>query len=230
MRTTLPLLALTPLARAAINWDVFQYGVVPSFRWSRPFPDDGTDPGGFTVNCRASGSFEARQYKLKDLADEPPAGLAPWRTAIEDFLRRRDYAGSWDGVDHKGQDREIVVMEWTDVPSPVRDWIKEQQRDEREANDKKWLFGVFAKPKAEGEKVFGTVKPKPTGAAAASPGQGGQGEQEGQQQQQQQQQQVQEQVPDIADEDKIVVFPAGAIYEILPLWVSKGSGCERKHN
>jgi hypothetical protein len=38
----------------------------------------------------------------------------------------------------------------------------------------------------------------------------------------------QEQVKDVPDKDKIAVFPAGAMYEILPLWVAKGSGCERE--
>jgi hypothetical protein len=56
------------------------------------------------------------------------------------------------------------------------------------------------------------VKPRAT-AVVEQPGEGGG------------QQQLEEEV---ADKDKIVVFPAGAIYEILPLWVAQGSGCERK--
>ena len=230
---TLPLLPLATLplaAHAAINWDIYEYGVVPSFKWSRGFPDDGTDPGGFHVNCRATGTFHAKMYKLKDLPEAPPAGLAPWHEAIEDFLRKREYVGTWDGVDHKELEREIVVMEWTDVPRTVREWIEERQTDvvvpegeeeevtrkrQKEREEERWLFGVFEKPKGEGEKVYGTVKPKPTAVAAA-----GEGEHT--------QPAYQEQVRDIPDKDKIVVFPAGAIYENLPLWVSKGSKCERK--
>lgn len=193
---------LAPLTRAAINWDVYEYGVVPSFQWSRPFPEDGTDPGGFQVLCRHAASFAARMYRLRDLAEAPPAGLAPWRGGIEAFLRARDYVGSWDGVDHKGEDRELVVMEWAEVPERVRAWIEEQRADESEANERRWLFGVFEKPeeKVAGERGEG----------------GGEGQQEA------------GKASEVASGGKIVVFPAGALYEILPLWVAKGSGCERK--
>ncbi len=208
--TILPFITLPLTTHAAINWDVYEHGVVPTFKWSRPFPDDGSDPGGFHVNCRHSASFHAKMYKLSDLSSDPPSGLAPWRDAIEGFLRNRDYVGSWDGVDHKGEDREVVVMEWTDVPEPVRLWVEEQQADVGGVNEERWLYGVFAKPKTEGETVLGTVRPKPTTVPA-----GGGGEE-------------MEKVPVVADKDKIVVFPAGALYEILPLWVSKGSGCERE--
>ena len=196
MKATQVVVALaTPYAAlAAINWDIYEYGVVDTFKWSRPFPDDGTDPGGFHVNCRAEGTFHAKMYKLSDLPAEPPGGLSPWHDAIEDFLGHRAYMGSWDGVDHKGRDREIVVMEYLDVPGPVRDWIEDQQRDTSETNDGKWMFAVFRKPVNETDTVTGTMEP-----AASTPA-----------------------------KDRIVVFPAGAIYEILPLWVSKGSKCERK--
>ncbi|EGO57367.1 hypothetical protein NEUTE1DRAFT_42707 [Neurospora tetrasperma FGSC 2508] len=196
-------LAIRYAALAATNWDIYGYGIVDTFRWSRPFPDDGTDPGGFLVNCRAEGTFHAMMYKLSDLLTEPPEGLSPWHDAIEDFLGRRSYMGSWDGVDHKGHDREIVVMEYAGVPGPARDWIENQQRDTSKTDDGKWMFAVFRKPENQTDKVTGTVKPALTREAAdahkASP---------------------------ISAKNKIVVFPAGAIYEILPLWVSKGSKCE----
>jgi len=206
----LALAHLAGTALGAINWDIYEHGVAPTFKWSRPFPDDGTDPSNVHVNCRHAASFRAKMYKLADLPDAPPAGLAPWRDAIEGFLRNREYVGSWDGVDHKGLDRELVVMEWTDVPAEVRAWIEEQQRDVGGTNEERWLFGVFEKPKEEGERVLGTVRPK----ATAVPVEQGQEEVD--------------KVPEVADKDKIVVFPAGAIYEILPLWVAKGSGCERR--
>ncbi len=209
----LPLfLSLPHLTHAAINWDIYEHGTVPSFQWARPFPDDGTDPYNVHVHCRHSASFKAKMYQLKDLTVAPPAGLAPWGVAIEAFLRNRDYMGTWDGVDHGGMDREIVVMEWVDVPREVRLWIEEQQRDVGGVNPERWLFGVFEKPKkGEGDEVqsvLGTVRP-PRETGAAGDGQ-------------------QENVPEVKDEDKIVVFPAGSIYEILPLWVAGGSGCERK--
>ncbi|KAK1778784.1 hypothetical protein QBC45DRAFT_478262 [Copromyces sp. CBS 386.78] len=209
MKANLLFVALTipSAALAAINWDIYEYGVVDTFKWSRPFPDDGTDPGGFHVNCRAEGTFHAKMYKLSDLPAKPPGGLSPWHDATEDFLGRRSYMGSWDGVDHKGHDREIVVMEYADVPGPVKDWIEDQQRDTSETNDSKWMFAVFRKPENETDQVTGAVEPAPTGEAADA-----------------------HKAPPIHVKDKIVVFPAGAIYEILPLWVSKGSKCERELN
>ncbi|KAK0609703.1 hypothetical protein B0T17DRAFT_621501 [Bombardia bombarda] len=194
-----------------INWDVYEYGVVDSFRWSRPFPDDGTDPGGFHVNCRAETTFHARMHKLKDLAFKAPSGLRPWHDVIEDFMGHRDYPGTFDGVDHKGNEREIIVMEYTDVPTPVRDWIEEQQNDPSETNDKKWLFAVLRKPKDEEDKITETVKPRPTASPDGQPASVDSGS-------------------IIPDKDKIVVFAAGALYEILPLWVARGSRCERELN
>ncbi|KAK4120213.1 hypothetical protein N657DRAFT_603170 [Parathielavia appendiculata] len=234
LTTTILLLLSLPFyypffTQATINWDVFEHGVVPTFHWSRPFPDDGTDPMGFDVHCKASATFHAQMYKLKDLPETPPLGLAPWQTAIEEFLARREYVGSWDGVDHKGLDREVVVMEWVDVPVAVRGWIEEQQRDGAVTNEGKWLFGVFGKPKREGEKVDGTVPPPPPplGTAMTATAQDvsmSAGLEDGTQKTEE------DVVPEVKDEDRIVVFPAGAMYEILPLWVSKGSGCERDFN
>ncbi|KAK3950034.1 hypothetical protein QBC32DRAFT_377238 [Pseudoneurospora amorphoporcata] len=177
-------LTIPSAALAAINWDIYEYGVVDTFKWSRPFPDDGTDPGGFHVNCRAEGTFHAKVYKLSDLPAEPPGGLSPWHDAIEDFL---------------GQ--------YADVLGPVKDWIEDQQRDTSETNDSKWMFAVFRKLENETGQVTGAVEPSPTGEAADA-----------------------HKAPPIHVKDKIVVFPAGAIYEILPLWVSKGSKCERELN
>ncbi|KAL0473980.1 hypothetical protein QR685DRAFT_551760 [Neurospora intermedia] len=200
-------LAIRYAALAATNWDIYEYGIVDTFRWSRPFPDDGTDPGGFLVNCRAEGTFHAMMYKLSDLLAEPPEGLSPWHDAIEDFLGRRSYMGSWDGVDHKGHDREIMMMEYADVPGPARDWIENQQRDTSKTDNDKWMFAVFRKPENQTDKVTGTMKPALTREAADAHG-----------------------ASPIFAKNKIVVFPAGAIYEILPLWVSKGSNCDREPN
>jgi hypothetical protein len=112
----------------------------------------------------------------------------------------------------------------------VRDWIEQQQRDESVTNENKWLFGVFQKPKAEGEKVYRTVRPKPLPTQPASEQDQGGGQQQQQQEKEEEEkkeEEKKEEVPEVADKDKIVVFPAGAIYENLPLWAAKGSGCER---
>jgi hypothetical protein len=143
--------------------------------------------------------------------------------------------GSWDGVDHKGLDREVVVMEWRDVPEGVRGWIAEQQQEGDEStgnngrreNEKSWWFGVFEKPRTEGEKVSGTVRvgaPSVSTSRMSEQGGGGEGHEE------KKKVEVGGEKREVkGEDDKIVVFPAGAAYEILPLWVAKGSGCERKH-
>ncbi|KAM7190959.1 hypothetical protein V8F20_009497 [Naviculisporaceae sp. PSN 640] len=204
------LLAPLPFALAGYNWDIIDYGVVDTFKWSRPYPDDGTDPGGFHLNCREKRTLHAKMYKLRDLHEEPPLGLKPWAHAIEDFLSKRDYPGSWDGVDHKGEDREIVMMEYKDVPGPVRHWIEQQQLDEDQSNPKRWLYGVFEKPKKEGEEITATAPP--LGEATVTVNEHGH--------------EVQK-VVHLADKDKIVVFPGSSVYEILPLWVAHGSSCDR---
>ena len=176
-------------AVAAFNWDVLSHPIVKDFKWALPFPDDGTPPGGFKVPCQAVGTFQATQHKLADLKK---AG-SPWAGVVESMINGHTYAGSWDGVDHKHDKREVVMMEYRDVPAPVRDWIDAQQHDAE--NGRSWLFSVYEKPKAEGVR---NSEPK------WAPAKG----------------------DDIPDEEKVLIFPAGAIYEILPLWVAKGSNCE----
>ncbi|KAM7185104.1 hypothetical protein V8F33_012613 [Rhypophila sp. PSN 637] len=203
-------LPYVPAVLAGYNWDIIDHGVVETFKWSRPFPDDGSDPGGFHLNCREKRTLHAKMYKLKDLHDEPPLGLKPWAHAIQDFLSHRDYPGSWDGVDHKGQDREIVVMEYKDVPAPVRHWIEQQQLDEDQSNPNKWLYGVFEKPKGEGDVITATAPPH--GQTTVTVNEHGH--------------EVQKMV-EISDKNKIVVFPGSSVYEIAPLWVAHSSSCDR---
>ncbi|KAK1826987.1 hypothetical protein QBC39DRAFT_315647 [Podospora conica] len=208
MRTTLAALwlSLFDASLAATNWDVFEYGVVETFQRHRPFPEEGEQQIGFDLHCKADKTFHAKMYRLSDLPDAPPTGLAPWRHGIEDFLSHKPYPGSWDGVDHKGENRELVVMEYVDVPEAVRVWIDEQQRKVNDTADMKWWYGVFTKPKDENDNIFHTAPPRPTAPAAGE---------------------VTYQAPDVPDKDKIVVFPGAAVYENAPLWVAEGSSCER---
>lgn len=209
MKTTLAALWLSifDISLGFVNWDVFEHGVVESFQRHRPFPEEGEQPIGFDLHCKADKTFHAKMYRLSDLSDNPPTGLAPWRSGIEDFLSHKPYPGSWDGVDHKGEDREIVVMEYVDVPEAVRTWIEEQQRKTNDTQELKWFYGVFTKPKDENDNIYHTAPPRPTQPAA--------GEET-------------YQAPAIPDKDKIVVFPGAAVYENAPLWVAAGSNCESK--
>jgi hypothetical protein len=97
------------------------------------------------TKCEVEKTFKAEQWKLKDL--QAPS---PWSPAIETFLGWHPYPGSWEGLDPDGDDREFLIMEYTDVPTPVRDWIENQHHNKDNLNSKWWLFGVFEKP---GKKV-----------------------------------------------------------------------------
>jgi hypothetical protein len=120
---------------------------VRSFKWERPFPYDDSPPLNMDTKCEVEKSFKAEQWKLKDL--QAPS---PWTPAIETFLGWHLYVGSWEGGDPDADEREFLIMEWTDVPMPVRDWIENQHANKDNLNSRWWLFGIFEKP-SEGKKV-----------------------------------------------------------------------------
>jgi len=235
MRSLLPTLSLVAAAAANfLHWDAVENPIVKSFLWTMPFPSDGEDPMGFDVECVAQADFKALQFKLSELWVHYPAGLRPWAPAIEEFLRHRDYPGHWDGVDHGGHEgakREYIFMEWRDVPHYVRDWIEEQQRHGKDEHNR-WLFAVMEKPKGEDEQVSTTLRPPPTAtpppgvsspsessSAAAAVTEAPSVNDDGV---------VEAPYHKVADEDKVLFFAAGALYQILPLWVAHGSSCEGK--
>ncbi|KAF6825930.1 phenylacetaldoxime dehydratase [Colletotrichum musicola] len=165
----------------ALSANVVIDQVAESFLWSDPFGAHPSPPG-FRARCEATATFRATQHVIREIHSPPPIGLAPWADAIRYFFGGRPFPGGWNGVDPRGADREVVKMEYTDVPTPVREWITEQKKGE---GDSKWLFGVYEKAR-DGGKVGGTA----------------------------------------AEEDLVVLFAAGAVYEVLPLWVAGGSECE----
>lgn len=193
MRSSVPLLLALALASHAED-------TIPTWKWTKPFGADGSSPAGFVASCTATGTFTARQHRLSDM-NVPLAegGLEPFASAIRFFFGGRPYPGSWDGGEAHGTNRDILSMEWNDVPRAAKDWIAKQQEGDKDAATR-WLFGVYKKPVEAEEKVGGTARARETAAPGA----------EGH----------------LRDEDKIVLFPAGALYEILPLWVAEGSSCE----
>jgi hypothetical protein len=169
------------------------HSVVDSFHWSQPFPDDASEIGGFNVTCKAKRKFKAMLYKFKDMDAPPPAGLAPWKEYLLPFYESRPYPGSWDGIDHGGEERELVMMEFKDVPRPVKLWLDKQV----------WARG----PSAPALQFIVEEKhhlENPRAKADA----------------------VGDYTHDHEHDDhRVMFFPAGAIYEILPLWVAEGSDC-----
>ncbi|TDZ28839.1 Phenylacetaldoxime dehydratase [Colletotrichum spinosum] len=169
--------------------------VAEDFTWSDPFGPDGT-PSGFAATCEASATFRATQHILNEIHEPLPVGLEPWFDAIKSFFGGRPFPGGWGGEDAHGVNREVIKMEYVDLPSAVKTWIQEQKGKD---GDSQWLFGVYEKPKSGG-KVSGTARAGPTsgpGGNSAGP----------------------------AEDDLVVLFAPGAIYEILPLWVAEKSDC-----
>jgi hypothetical protein len=162
--------------------------VVSTFKWRDPFGAYAETPAGFAAACSAEAEFAARQYKLRDHMAEPPRGFSPWADALSPVFRGKPFPGSWGGWDEHGMNRQIVVMDYADVPVAVKDWIESP-----EGKEKSW-FAVYDKPAEEGQKVNETAPPR-----ASSEEKG---------------------------ENQVMIFAAGALYEILPLWLADASGCK----
>lgn len=164
------------------------------FQWADPFSSSKIRK--FTAACDAEKTFHAREYLLDDLSEKPPMGLLPWHEALKKIFAGRAYPGSWDGWDPHGYDRNLLMMEYSDVPIPVREWIEEQERTDGKG---KGLFAVYEKPK-DSEHLIQNVAKFPTKGMtpALRP----------------------------LDKKKIVLFAPGAIYDLLPLWVAEGSDCK----
>ncbi|KAJ9143709.1 hypothetical protein NKR23_g6419 [Pleurostoma richardsiae] len=178
------------------NWFDHRHQVVDHFKWQNPFPSDGADPMGFEVTCDVLATFHAKQYTVKELVEDTDYAFVVGNFGWNYGTRR--YPGSWDGVDQGGDKRDVVMMEYNDVPEPAREWIESHQNEEDPA--KSWLFRVYEKRReaeteftegqiGDGDQIWGLVKPTST-------------------------------------EGKLVFFAPAALYEILPLFVAKGSSCE----
>lgn len=164
------------------------------FKWADPFSSSKIRK--FAAACEAEKTFNAREYLLDDLQEKPPLGLWHWSEALKKLFAGRQYPGSWDGWDPHGYDRNLLMMEYSEVPIPVREWIEEQERTDGEG---KGLFGVYEKPKDDEHRIQNVVKfPTKGMTPALRP----------------------------LDKKKIVLFAPGAIYDLLPLWVAEDSNCK----
>ena len=164
--------------------------------WRWPNPFASPKHKKFTPSCSVDRTFQAREYLLDDLADKGPGGLLAYRDALKSVFSAREYPGSWDGVDPHGYDRNLLTMPYDEMPLKVREWIEEQERSEGAG---KGLFAVYAVP-LSGTRVMNTIT-VPKEAPVSEEWRA-------------------------RDERRIAIFAPGAVYEVLPLWVAEGSGCE----
>ena len=141
---------LATLASALHHWDVYRIGTVDNFPWKDTLPADGSHGlNGYTV-CRSETYFNGTLYKVPDLHQPPPTGLQPWAAIINGLFTSRFYPGGWQGVNYKGDERDLLVMEWRDVPQQARAWVEEQLKDEQ--MKLKRFMALVAKSK-DGERV-----------------------------------------------------------------------------
>jgi hypothetical protein len=122
--------------------------------WAWPNPFASPEHKKFTAACDTLRSFQAREFMLDDLAVKAPTGLLEYRDALKEVFATREYPGSWEGIDPHGYDRDLLSMDYDDMPLKVREWIEEQERTDGPG---KGLFAVYMRP-MPGTRVLHTVK------------------------------------------------------------------------
>ncbi|EJT73621.1 hypothetical protein GGTG_07477 [Gaeumannomyces tritici R3-111a-1] len=193
-------LYITPAA-GSFNWDITTHGTVSGWRWEKPWPYDNSELMQFTELCRHAVTFPAQQYKFSDLDHTPPAGMSPWAEAVRALATGRVYPGSWDGVNVKGNERDILMVDWKEVPELARRWIENESSTEEDRN--RHFFRVLRKPKALTGGRAGGPRPEDTVG-------------------------LDEDVMALPDEEKVLVTAPGELYQFLPLWVAEGAKCKGK--
>lgn len=166
--------------------------------WKWPNPFESPRHKKFDAACEVERLFEAKEYMLDDLSEKGPGGLLAYRDALKQVFAMREYPGSWDGIDPHGYDRNLLLMGYDEMPLKVREWIEEQERTDGPG---KGLFAVYNRP-VSGTRALHTIK-----IPAENP--------------------VSEEWRE-RDNRRVALFAPGALYEVLPLWVAEGSGCESK--
>lgn len=122
-----------------------------NFTWTNPFVNKKIDQ--FDAACGNARTFSASEFQLHDLSTPEPAGLEPYSEALKTIFGGRPYPGGWNGIDAHGYERNLLKMEYKDVPLSVREWIEAQEEDDGPG---KGLFAVFDKPE-QGDTVKQTA-------------------------------------------------------------------------
>lgn len=123
-----------------------------NFTWTDPFSSPKL--ANFDAACESQRTFKAFEYQLHDLQLPEPKGLGPYSEALKTFFGGRPYPGGWDGIDAHRYERNLLKMEYADVPVKVREWIEEEERSKGPG---KGLFAIYQKPE-EGETVQKTAR------------------------------------------------------------------------
>ncbi|KAJ4133930.1 hypothetical protein NW768_005522 [Fusarium equiseti] len=127
--------------------------LVKGFEWANPFA-----PGAMAAvksRCDDKKQFEVFEYTLAELMEPPPKGLKPWATGLKAVFSNREYPGAWLGLDHHAGGRSVLLMNYDEIPLPVREWIEHQERTDGEG---KALFAVLEKPKNDDDEIEKVVE------------------------------------------------------------------------
>ncbi len=123
------------------------------FKWSDPWAARKMKK--FEAACESEKTFHASEFLLDDLAADPPLGIKPFSEGLKKIFKGREYPGSWNGIDPHGYDRNLLMMDYSDVPIKVKEWIEDQEINDGEG---KGLFAVYPKPADEESQVLNTVR------------------------------------------------------------------------
>ncbi len=130
------------------------------FKWSNPWAARKMKK--FDAACEAEKTFRASRIPLgRYLGGASFGAQALQRRAPEDLQGTAvSRQLEWDRPPH-GYDRNLLLMEYSDVPLKVKEWIEDQEIHEAAG---KGLFAVYPKPVDGTDRVLNTVtfsKPVP---------------------------------------------------------------------
>lgn len=54
--------------------------------------------------------------------------LKTWAPQLKVFFNKQVYEGSWDGIDQHGNKRELLKMDYEELPFAVREWINKNPK------------------------------------------------------------------------------------------------------
>lgn len=118
-----------------------------NFAWANPF-SPASKLRQFDATCDSTRTFSAAEFQLHDLRQPEPTGLKPYNEALKGLFYGREYPGGWEGMDNHGYERNMLKMEYTEVPAKVREWIQEQESAQGPG---KGLYAILDKPAKRAE-------------------------------------------------------------------------------
>jgi len=83
-----------------------------------------TDLSSYSTHCATTTTLKASIYKLGEMYPK----LEEWAPQLKVFYNKQLYPGSWEGVDAHGVERELLKMNYEDLPFALREWISKNTK------------------------------------------------------------------------------------------------------